>query len=1110
MYNKVKLDVNFPELEQRILALWNSTNAFKILRTINKNRKHWSFIDGPLTANNPMGVHHAWGRTYKDLFQRFNSMKGYNLRFQNGFDCQGLWIEVEVEKELGFKSKRDIEAFGIAEFVKRCKQRALKFSSVQTRQSIRLGYWMDWDNPSKLEALAENLNHPERTVEYTGTTGEKVVGTAEQIVGKLGTRALGGSYYTMSDDNNYSIWAFLQKCHERGWIYKGTDIMPWCPRCSTALSEHEIATEGYKEIVHSALTVKFHLKNRPGEALLVWTTTPWTLTSNVAVAVNPTITYVKVRSQDEILYLAKATLPKFFGTAETLQELSGNDLLGLEYNGPFDELDAVEKSGTVGKHRVVPWTDVSEVEGTGLVHIAPGAGKEDFELGKQYGLTTLSPINEYGIFVEGYGEFTGVHVYDSPRRVIKALETKGLIFKVEQYSHRYPVCWRCGSELVFRLVDEWFISMGKKLEKLPEELAIEEKQENLRYQIMEITSKIQWIPSYGMSRELDWLRNMSDWMISKKRYWGLALPIWECKKCGKFEVIGNKEELKSRAVSGWDTFEGHSPHKPWIDSVTIRCPRCSAEIPRIQDVGNPWLDAGIVAYSTLSYFTDRKYWEDWFPADLICESLPGQFRNWFYSLLAMSTVLENSSPTRFCFGHGSVLAEDGSEMHKSAGNAIWFDDAVEKMGADVMRWMYCTTRPETDMRFGYKQAEDIKRRFVIPLWNIYAFFTTYANLDYWKPNSTQFNYSLLDKWLLSKLQILIQDVTSLLESYDPASAALRLELFVDQLSKWYLRRSRRRFWKSEADSDKNAAYTTLYTSLVTLAKLLSPFTPFVTEEIYQNLVRSVDSTTPVSIHHCKWPTVDQSLIENDITSSMDLAAQACSLGHSARNDAGIKLRQPLSRAIIISDETNLKRLETMKEVIKDEVNVKELDFAASKQQILEHKLKLRPQLLGAKYGKAYPAIKSKIESMDQSSLTSRILNGQNIEFEADGHPIIITPDDVEVTSTPRQGLQVVEEGLITFALNTEITDDLRNEGLARDIVRRIQNQRKEAGFEISEEIMVYFKAGPRITRVFTEFAVYIAAETLAKKMAGQEIPTTSHQTQYSLYGETMEIGLERA
>jgi len=1109
VYNKVKLDVSFPELEHRILALWNSTNSFKILKTMNKSADHWSFIDGPLTANNPMGVHHAWGRTYKDLFQRFNSMKGYNLRFQNGFDCQGLWIEVEVEKELGFKSKRDIEAFGIAEFVKRCKQRALKFSSVQTRQSIRLGYWMDWDDPDKLQDLAEKLDKPETTFEYTGTTGEKIVGTAEQIVGQLGDNRLGGSYYTMSDENNYSIWAFLKKCHESGWIYKGTDIMPWCPRCSTALSEHEIATEGYKELVHPAVTVKFNLKNRPNEALLVWTTTPWTLTSNVAVAVNPQIAYVKIRKQNEVLYLAKATLAKV-GTCETLQELSGNDLLGVEYKGPFDELEAVEKSSTATKHKVIPWTEVSEAEGTGLVHIAPGAGKEDFELGKQFDLTTLSPINEYGIFNEGYGEFTGVHVYESAQRIIKALEKKGLLFKVEQYSHRYPVCWRCGSELVFRLVDEWFISMGKKLDKPSEELTQEETRENLRYRIMEVTSKIQWTPSYGMSREQDWLRNMSDWMISKKRYWGLALPIWECKKCGKFEIIGSKEELKSRAVSGWATFEGHSPHRPWIDAVTIRCPHCGTQVQRIQDVGNPWLDAGIVAYSTLSYSTDRRYWEAWFPADLICESLPGQFRNWFYSLLAMSTVLEDSSPTRACFGHGSVLAEDGTEMHKSAGNAIWFDDAVEKMGADLMRWMYCTTRPETDMRFGYRQAEDIKRRFMIPLWNIYGFFTTYANLDNWKPDSTQFDYSLLDKWLLSKLQLLVQDVTSLLESYDPAGAALRLELFVDQLSRWYLRRSRRRFWKSEADSDKNAAYTTLYTSLVTLTKLLAPFTPFVSEEIYQNLVRSPDPNSVVSIHHCRWPTVDKSLIDNEITSSMDLAAQTCSLGHSARNDAGIKLRQPLSKAIVIADETSLKRLETMREVIKDEVNVKELEFSASKEQIIEHKLKLRPELLGAKYGQAYPDVKSKIESMDQDSLASRIHKGQNIEFETADQTIIITPAEVEVTSAPKEGLAVVEEGTITFALNTEITDELRNEGLARDIVRRIQNQRKQAGFEISEHIIVYFKADKRISLVFKEFSEYISAETLAKKIVNAEIPSAAHRAQYSLFGESMEVGLERA
>ena len=1109
MYRKVNLDVNFPELEHEILSFWNSTKAFETLRTLNRNGERWSFLDGPLTANNPMGVHHAWGRTYKDLFQRFNSMKGYQLRYQNGFDCQGLWIEVEVEKELGFKSKRDIEAFGIAEFVKRCKQRALRFSSIQTEQSIRLGYWMDWDNPDDLRDIAENLEYPEKQVEYTGTTGKSVTGTAEQIVGKLGGIDLGGSYYTLSDDNNYSIWSFLKECHDRGWIYKGTDIMPWCPRCSTALSEHEIATEGYRELVHPALTVRFRLKNRPEESLLVWTTTPWTLTSNVAVAVNPEITYVKVRYREEILYLAKATLPKFFDNAEILQEFPGGDLLDLEYDGPFDELDAVKKSGTIAKHRVIPWKDVSEVEGTGLVHIAPGAGKEDFVLGKEFELTVLSPLNEYGIFIEGYGDYTGVHVYDSADKIIKALERKTLLFKVEQYSHRYPVCWRCDSELVFRLVDEWFISMGRQLERPPEQITREEKQDNLRYQIMDVTSKIRWIPYYGMSRELDWLRNMSDWMISKKRYWGLALPIWECKKCGKFEVIGSRDELKSRAISGWKTFEGHSPHRPWVDAVQIQCLNCGSTVARIQDVGNPWLDAGIVTYSTVGYFTDRRYWEKWIPADLICESLPGQFRNWFNSLLAMSTVLENIPPCLTCFGHGSVLAEDGTEMHKSAGNAIWFDDAVERVGADIMRWMYCTTRPEADMRFGYALAENIKRKFMIPTWNIYAFFTTYADLDKWKPNSEPFDYSLLDKWLLSKLQLLTEEVTKLLDTYDPAGATVRLEQFVDQLSRWYLRRSRRRFWKSEADSDKNAAYTTLHTALTTLVKLLAPFTPFVAEEIYQNIVRNIDPNAPVSVHHCKWPTPDQSLIDASLTTSMDLAMQVCGLGHSARNDAGIKLRQPLRKAIVVSETANLQKLSDLANLVKDELNVKDLELTSSKEEVLMYRLKPHPQSLGSKYGKLYPAIKAKIESINQSSLAS-IRKGENIEFEAEGHLIIVGPTDVEVTSEPKEGLRVVEEGPIAIAIDTKVTDELRKEGLARDIVRRIQNQRKEAGFEISEEIVIYYKADPGITQVFKEYAEYIEAETLAKRMTIQEPPSTSHKAEYKLFDESMVIGLARA
>ncbi len=1112
MFKEVPPTLEIPKIEHKILKFWKETDAFKKRVALNKGKKPWSFIDGPITANNPMGVHHAWGRTYKDLFQRFKAMQGYDLRYQNGFDCQGLWVEVEVEKELGFKSKKDIEAYGIAEFVKKCKQRVLRCAAIQTEQSIRLGYWMDWNDPDLLRYLADCLEKPDQIITIPGTEGP-VTDTVERIVGRLGSPEIGGSYFTFSDENNYMIWAFLKKCYERGWIYKGRDVMPWCPRCSTALSEHEIVTEGYRELTHPGLTVKFPLRGRENEYLLVWTTTPWTLTSNVAAAVHPDMTYVKIKYNDEYFYLGKAALERTLseGGYEIVEEIKGRDMEGWTYDGPFDELPAQKESGAVDAHRVILWEEVTEEEGTCIVHIAPGCGKEDLELGKEHNLPVIAPLDEFGVFIEGFGKFTGIHVYDSAKLIIEDLKEKGLFFKVEDYVHRYPVCWRCGSELVFRLVDEWFISMGEKLNKPLEEITEEEKARNLRYQIMEVAKKVRWIPEYGLQQELNWLENMEDWMISKKRYWGLALPIWECPKCGNFEVIGGKEELKSRAVEGWEIFEGHTPHKPWVDAVKIKCSKCGALMSRIPDVGNPWLDAGIVAYSTLRYRTDREYWRKWFPAEFVCESLPGQFRNWFYVMLAMSTIMEGEPPFKVVFGYGLVLAEDGREMHKSWGNVIWFDEAAENMGADVMRWMFCTNKPETNLLFGYKRAEEVKKRFFIPLWNIYSFFVTYANLDEWTPKNMVPYESLspLDKWIISKLNKLVKDVTAYLEDFKPYEATMVIEKFVDELSTWYIRRSRRRFWKSERDEDKNAAYTTLYTCLTTLIKLLAPFLPFITEEIYQNIVRSVDPSAPESVHHNDWPTADEKLIDEELMKNMDLVIQVCSLGRSARNKAGIKLRQPLAEAVIIADEGILNRLEQFRNLIIDELNVKELRLTSNKNELIEYVVKPVPELLGRKYGRLFPKIQKAIESMDPSDIISSLRDESGLKLTVDGESIIILPEEVRVLTQPRSGYSVSEENEIIVGVNTVISEELRMEGLARDIVRRIQNQRKEAGFNIADLIETYFEAGPLLTKVFEKFGDYIAAETLSASIRKENPPKDAYLATYNLAGETLKVWIRR-
>ncbi len=1106
-YQEVAPAFNAPELEQRILKLWRKQQSFEKRRELNLGKAHWSFIDGPVTANNPLGVHHAWGRTYKDLYQRFWTMRGRKLRYQNGFDCQGLWVEVEVEKELGFKSKRDIEGYGIAEFIKKCKQRVLKYAAVQTEQSIRLGYWMDWNNTAMLRTLADRLEHPEQKVTVDGPLGP-VTDTVEQIVGRLGTPKLGGSYFTFSNENNYTIWSVLKECHGRGWVYKGRDVMPWCPRCSTALSQHEIATEGYRELSHLSPTLRFPLRERRGEALLVWTTTPWTLTANVAAAVHPDLTYVKVLFRGEVLYLAESALERVFSEKpDVLGRFQGRELEGLSYDGPFDELPAEVASGAKEAHRVVLWDAVSQTEGTGIVHIAPGCGQEDFELSKKPSLPVVAPLDEYGVFVEGYGWLTGRHVYDSALPIIEDLKKKGILFKTEDYAHRYPVCWRCGSELVFRIVEEWFISMGKKLEKPLEEISESEKKASLRYQIMDVTKQIQWIPDFGLQQELDWLVNMQDWMISKKRYWGLALPIWECKSCGHFEVIGSEEELKSKAVEGWEVFEGHTPHRPWIDAVKIRCPNCGEKVSRIPDVGNPWLDAGIVAYSTLGYRGNRDYWAGWFPADLITECWLGQFRNWFYSMLTMSTILERKAPFRTCLGHGLVLAEDGREMHKSWGNAIWFDDAVENMGADVMRWMYCRNAPDTNMLFGYGRAEETKRQFFLPLWNIYSFFVTYANLDDWSPEQTSTEFSLLDRWILSRLQSVVAEVTVSLEGYNAPKATEAVRQFLEQLSTWYIRRSRRRFWRSKADEDKRAAYTTLYRCLSVLVRVLAPFVPFVTEELYQNIVVGVDRNAPSSVHHNDWPVADASLVDGVLERDMALVLTVSSLGRAVRSSAGVKLRQPLHEAKVVSSVEAVERLRPFVDLIKEELNVRNVVLSSEEGELVARELNPLPSVLGKKYGRLFPEVRAAVSRLDADEASDALTKGLPIEVSVGGKVMSLLPGEVEVRTRPREGYRSEHDKGIVVGLNMTLSEELAEEGLAKDIVRRIQNQRKNAGFDISDKIIAYYQAGNRLREVLETFREYIAEETLSEALYELPPPEGTFVENFNLAGETLIVGL---
>ncbi len=1030
MFKPVASKLEMPALERAQIDAWRrSRTVERYLARNEHSERRYSFLDGPITANNPMGVHHAWGRTYKDLYLRYHTMLGERQRYQNGFDCQGLWIEVEAERELGFTNKRDIEAYGVDRFVAFCKARVQRFADRITEQSQRLGMWMRWDE----------------------------------------------SYYTNSDENNYTIWAFLKTCHDRGLIYKGHDVMPWCPRCGTGLSNMEIATEGYREIRHLSLTIRLPILSagHEGEDLLVWTTTPWTLSSNVAAAVHPDLTYLLVEGRDgRRWWVSRGSQARVAQEARVVREAPGNELIGLTYGGPFDELPV--QAGV--EHRVIGWNEVSDAEGTGIVHIAPGCGQEDFALAKANELAVLDPIDEFGIFREEYGWQSGRYAgatddgdADLALEIAADLEAKGLLVTRERYLHHYPVCWRCGTQLVFRLVDEWFIAMDP-----------------LRAEISAVTRQISWLPEgIGLEeRELDWLRNMGDWMISKKRYYGLALPIWECSQCAAWEVIGSLAELRERAVAGWQAFEGHSPHKPHIDAVEIACAACGGRSRRVADVGNPWLDAGIVAFSTLGWNTDRTEWERWFPADFVTESFPGQFRNWFYALLTMSTVMSGQPPMRTLFGYALVHDEHGEEMHKSKGNAIPFEEAAEKIGADVMRWMYAAANPAVNLNFGYGPGHEVVRRFFLPLWNSYGFMVTYALLDGWTPSADDTGAAsartLLDRWVLSRLDAVVGEVRAALDGYDAARAARSIEAFVEDLSNWYVRRNRRRFWKGALDDDKRAAYATLHEVLVTLARLLAPFVPHFADALWSNLVTAVDPAAPDSVHLADFPDRIAGRAAPEVDAAVALARRLVTLGRAARAAAGMKTRQPIPTVRVklpvavggtLSADPATDR--ELRDEVLDELNAKSLELISDASDLVERTLYPLLPVIGPRHGSAVGAVMAGARSGSW-----RLLDDGRAEVGG----VVLAADEFQLTARARAGHEVAEEGDLMVALDTRLTPELEAEGLAREIGHRLQGLRRAAGFAVSDRIVATVSGDPKLIARLAGHRDWLAAETLATEL----------------------------
>ncbi|GAB4136970.1 MAG: isoleucine--tRNA ligase [Planctomycetaceae bacterium] len=1157
MFQKVG-DSDFLTGEHEVLKFWDENRIFDKLRDQNRGKPKWSFLDGPITANNPMGVHHAWGRTYKDTFQRYFAMTGHELRYQNGFDCQGLWVEVEVEKELGLGTKTAIHEFGIDKFVNECKKRVLRFAARQTEQSIRLGYWTDWDDPAELRKLAEAIGTDEE-VTITTPSGQTVTDVAHRIVAKLGNPEWGGSYFTFSTENNETIWTFLKKCFTRGKVYKGYDVMPWSGRGGSAYSQMEVA-DGRKLTTHRSCFVRFPIIDRPNEYLLIWTTTPWTLTSNVAAAVNPDLDYVKLHAKrdDAVYYFAKDNLefkrlerefregfgrpewkwpegtPKLKTLAQIFKEqggyeiegtVKGAEMVGWRYEGPFDDLPAQQQAGGfppdesrgelsgVRCHRVIDGgrdsrgnAHVVAGEGTGIVHIAPGCGDIDHKLGEQHGLVGIAPLKEDGRFDEGFGPFTGKEAIDPATAdlVFDTLKEKGRLVYVEQYPHIYPHCWRTGDELVFRLVDEWFINM------------------DWRDEIKEVVKTITWLPEsiQGQERELEWLTNMSDWMISKKRFWGLALPIWVDEETGDFEVIGSLDELKERAVEGWDEFEGNTPHRPWIDRVKIRNEKTGNLMTRIVDVGNPWLDAGITPFSTMHYNSNREEWAKWYPADFVTECFPGQFRNWFYSLLSLATMMrydetenpEEKRPFKTLLGHRLVMDEQGRPMHKSDGTAIWFEEAAEQLGVDTLRWMYLAQNPAQDLRFGTRHpdqpvtlqtpdgeitetkdgfktckvtsgtADEVRRQVLIPLWNSYAFFVNYARLDEFDPNAALIPVNErpeIDRWILSNLQALIQQCRDALEGFDTPSACRAAASFIDDLSNWYIRRNRRRFWRSKdsSDTDKLAAYQTLYEVLVTLTKLLAPLIPFLSERMYRNLCRS-DSLE--SVHLCEYPEADQDLLDEELNRWMAVAQLAVKLGHKLREESNLRVRQPLAELRFASgDAAQVSAMESLQGVIEEELNVQKMTACDNLDELVSYTYKPNLKTLGPRYGKLLGQIRKELPELD-GELLAPLRKGESVTIPIGESEIELSPEDVLIGTEQAADWVCADESGLQIALSTILTDNLKREGMRNDFIRQVQQARKDANLEIQDRIRVFVTSeADEVREAVTQWQDYIASETLA-------------------------------
>lgn len=1037
MYDKVSTNLNFVEREKEILGFWKENDIFGESIKARENCPVFTFYDGPPTANGKPHIGHILTRVIKDLIPRYKTMKGYKVLRKAGWDTHGLPVELEVEKQLGISGKPQIEDYGVEPFIKKCKDSVFTYESLWRNMSDRVGYWADMDNP----------------------------------------------YVTYHNDYIESVWWALKQIWDKGLLYKGHKIVPYCPRCGTALSSHEVA-QGYKNVKETSCICRFKVKDEDNTYFLAWTTTPWTLPSNVALCVNGAENYTKVKANDGRIYImAEALLDEILKDGyEVVQTYKGQDLVGKEYEPLFNYAKPDKKCYFVTADSYVTLTD-----GTGIVHIAPAFGEDDAKVGRNYELPFVQLVNDQGCFIEEVEGLAGVFVKDGDKEILKRLEESGKLFAAIPFEHDYPFCWRCDTPLLYYARDTWFIAMTK-----------------VREQLLKNNNTVNWMPeNIKTGRFGNFLENVIDWGLSRERYWGTPLPIWEC-DCGYKHTIGSIAELKEMSDNCPDNIE---LHKPYIDAVELNCPKCGGKMHRVSEVIDCWFDSGSMPFAQWHYpFENKEIFDENYPADFISEAID-QTRGWFYTLMAISTLIFDKSPYKNVIVLGHVQDKDGRKMSKHLGNVVDPWTVLDNQGADAVRWyFYANSAPWLPNRFDDKAVNEYQRKFMGTLWNTYAFYVLYANIDNFNPMDYKLEYNKLapmDKWILSKLNSLVKFVDKSLENYKITESARAMADFVDELSNWYVRRSRERFWGKDMPQDKVNAYMTLYTVLTTMAKLSAPFTPFMAESIYQNLVVNVDKNAPKSVHLCDFPVANDDMIDDKLEVNMELVLSIVVAGRAARNTSGIKNRQPIGNMYVQSD----RKLDAEYfDIILDELNVKNMEFVDDASKFTSYSFKPQLRTLGRKYGKLVPAIGEYLKNGDGNALMNELNANGVIKFNIDGTDVELGEEDVLTETAQADGFVAESDKTTTVVLSTTLTPELIEEGFVRELVSKIQTMRKDSGFEVLDRIKVYYSGNDTIAKVFADNKDSIATDVLADDICEG---TSDISKEWNINGEKVVLSVEK-